>query len=160
VLSVFGRLKTEGQLPPDMQAKVSVMLPAANAASARVLQDLGAGTLNVPGDLDAGQLATIRSVVSIPLDVYVESPDDLGGMVRLYDVPEMIRVAAPIHVKLGLRNAPALYPSGEHLAGAAIATVRERVRRARLVMELLEREGLDIATSSPGAAGLAVPVVA
>jgi hypothetical protein len=159
LLSVFGRLKSTGHVPADMQAKVSVMLPAANAAAARVLEDLGAGTLNVPGDLDLAQLATIRSVVALPLDIYVESPDDLGGFVRHHEAAEMIRVAAPIHVKLGLRNAPALYPSGAHLSAVAIATVRERVRRARIVMEGLERAGVDVTTSDRGAAGLAVPVV-
>jgi hypothetical protein len=158
LLDVFGRLKGTGLLPPDMQAKVSVMFPAANAATARVLEDLGAGTMNVPGDLDIAQLATIRSVVALPLDIYAESPDELGGFVRLHEVAEMIRVAAPIHVKLGLRNAPALYPSGVHLSSLAIATVRERVRRARLVMEGLERAGADTTTSAPGAEGLAVPV--
>lgn len=159
LLAVFGRLKEEGHLPPDMQAKVSVMLPAANAATARVLEDLGAGTLNMPGDLDIAQLATIRSVVTLPLDIYVESPDELGGLVRLHEAAELIRVAAPIHVKLGLRNAPVLYPSGVHLSSVALATVRERVRRARLVMEGLERAGADTTTSVPGAAGLAIPVV-
>lgn len=159
LLAVFGRLKEVGHLPPDMQAKVSVMLPAANAATARVLEHLGAGTLNVPGDLDVAQLATIRSVVALPLDIYVESPDDLGGFVRLHEVAELIRAAAPIHVKLGLRNAPVLYPSGVHLSPVALATVRERVRRARLVMEGLERAGADTTTSAPGAAGLAIPVV-
>lgn len=158
VLSVFGTLKTAGHLPPDMQAKVSAMLPAANAAAARVLEDLGAGTLNVPGDLSVAQLGTIREAVSLPLDVYVESPDDLGGFVRLHEVPEMIRVAAPLHVKLGLRNAPPLYPSGVHLEATVVATARERVHRARLVMETLERAGTDTSTSAPNAAGLAVPV--
>ncbi len=157
LLAVFGRLKGTGHLPPDMQAKVSVMLPVANAAAARVLEDLGAGTLNVPGDLDLAQLATIRSVVTLPLDIYAESPDELGGFVRLHEVAEMIRVAAPIHVKLGLRNAPPLYPSGVHLSSVGLATVRERVRRARLVMEGLERAGADTTTSAPNAAGLAVP---
>jgi hypothetical protein len=104
-------------------------------------------------------LATIRSVVALPLDIYVESPDDLGGFVRHHEAAEMIRVAAPIHVKLGLRNAPALYPSGAHLSAVANATVRERVRRARIVVEGLERAGVDMTTSDRGAAGLAVPVV-
>jgi hypothetical protein len=36
VLAVFGEARTAGVLPVDMQAKVSVMLPAANAAAARV----------------------------------------------------------------------------------------------------------------------------
>ena len=42
VLSVFGRMRGEGLLPPDMQAKVSVMLPAANPATARLLAEGGA----------------------------------------------------------------------------------------------------------------------
>ena len=51
VLSLFGAARRDGLLPADMQAKVSVMLPAANAASARVLERLGASTINLPTDL-------------------------------------------------------------------------------------------------------------
>jgi len=42
VLSLFAEAKRAGLLPGDMQAKVSVMLPASNPASARVLEQLGA----------------------------------------------------------------------------------------------------------------------
>ena len=54
------------------------------------------------------------------------------GFVRHYEVPEMARVAAPIYVKLGLRNAPNIYPSGAHLEATAIALARERVHRAAI----------------------------
>ena len=37
LLSVFGAMRAAGELPEDMQAKISVMLPAANPAAARVL---------------------------------------------------------------------------------------------------------------------------
>ena len=158
VLAAFAELRRRGGLPADMQAKISVMLPVANPASAKVLVNLGAGTLNVPGDLGLGQLAAIRRSVTVPIDLYVESPDELGGLVRLGEVPDLIRVAAPLHVKLGLRNAPSLYPYGRHLAPTAVAMCRERVRRARLVMELLERESIDVKASMPGADGLALPV--
>jgi len=30
--------------------------------------------------------------------------------VRLYEIPEIIRVAAPVYIKFGLRNAPNIYP--------------------------------------------------
>lgn len=159
VLAAFTRLKSDGVLPDTMQAKVSVMLPVANASAARVIEDLGAGTLNVLGDLALGDLAAIRAAVTIPMDLYVESPDDVGGFVRLHEAPELVRVLAPLHLKLGLRNGPALYPSGRHLEAVAIAASRERVHRARLVMELLERAGVDATTSKPGAEGLAVPVL-
>ena len=87
------------------------MLPAANAAAARVLERLGASTINLPTDLTLAQIAAIRAVVDVPLDVYVEAPDNVGGFVRHHEIPELIRVAAPVYVKFGLRNAPDVYPA-------------------------------------------------
>jgi hypothetical protein len=158
VLAAFHDLRRSGVLPPDMQAKVSVMLPVANAAAARVIERLGASTINVATDLTLSQLAAIRAAVTIPLDVYVEAPDNLGGIVRLHEIPEIIRVAAPVYIKFGLRNAPDVYPSGSHLTATVVALSRERVRRAHLGLQLLERSGMPAATSELGAAGLAVPV--
>jgi Peptidase family U32 len=158
-LHAFSRLRTAGALPLDMQAKVSVMFPVANAASAIVLESLGASTLNLPPDLTLAQVAAIRAAVDLPIDFYVEAPDTLGGFVRLHEIPDLIRVAAPVYVKFGLRNAPDLYPSGTHLEATAVALSRERVRRARLGLELLERSGYEAARSEVGATGLALPVV-
>ncbi len=159
LLSVFGAMRAAGELPEDMQAKVSVMLPAANPAAARVLVGLGASTLNLPTDLTLPQIAAIRAAVDVPLDVYVEAPDNVGGFVRLHEIPEIIRVAAPVYVKFGLRNAPDVYPAGTHLEATTVALSRERVRRARLGMELLARSGYEAATSELGAPGLAIPVL-
>ncbi len=158
VLAAFGKLRERGYLPAEMQAKVSVMLPITNAATARLLEDLGANTLNVATDLSLAQIAAIRAAVDVPLDVYVESPDNLGGFVRHHELPKLIEVAAPVYVKFGLRNAPDVYPAGTHLEATTVALTRERVRRARLGMDLLERYGADEPTSKPRAAGLALPV--
>ena len=160
LLSVFGVMRAAGELPEDMQAKISVRLPAANPAAARVLAQLGANTLNLPTDLSLPQIAAIRAAVDLPLDLYVEAPDNIGGFVRLHEIPEIIRVAAPVYVKFGLRNAPDVYPAGTHIEATTVALSRERVRRARLGMELLARSGYEPATSELGAPGLAVPVLA
>jgi hypothetical protein len=160
LLSVFGEMRAAGELPGDMQAKISVMLPAANPAAARVLVQLGASTLNLPTDLTLAQIAAIRAAVDVPLDLYVEAPDNIGGFVRLHEIPELIRIAAPVYVKFGLRNAPDVYPAGTHLEATTVALSRERVRRARLGLELLARSGYEPAMSELGAAGLAVPVLA
>src|ERR687885_2893649 len=154
LLSVFGAMRDRGELPEDMQAKVSVMLPAANPAAARVLEQLGASTINLPTDLSLAQVAAIRAAVDIPLDVYVEAPDNVGGFVRHHEIPELIRVAAPVYVKFGLRNAPDVYPAGTHLEATTVALSRERVRRARLGLELLGRSGYEPSSSELGAAGL------
>jgi hypothetical protein len=160
VLSAFTAMKRTGELPADMQAKISVMLPAANPAAARVLVDLGASTINLPTDLSLAQIAAIRAAVDCPLDVYVEAPDNVGGFVRMHEIPELIRVAAPVYVKFGLRNAPDVYPAGTHLEATTVALSRERVRRAQLGLDLLARSGYEPLASELGANGLAVPVPA
>jgi len=159
VLSVFGQLKERGDLPADMQAKISVMLPVANPASAKVIAGMGAGTLNLPTDLTLGQIVAIREAVSVPLDVYVEAPDNLGGFVRHYELPRLVTCAAPVYAKFGLRNAPDVYPSGTHLDDLTVALSKERVRRARLGLDLLARAGSTAVCSTSNAPGLAVPVV-
>jgi hypothetical protein len=158
VLAVFNRLRASGVLPADMQAKVSVMLPVANPAAAQVVAGLGADTLNLPTDLTLAQIAAIRGVVSQPLDIYVESPDNLGGFVRHYELPRLVELAAPVYTKFGLRNAPDIYPSGSHLEATSVALSAERVRRARLGLDLLARAGSTAICSPPGAKGLALPV--
>jgi len=157
VLAAFDAMRGAGALPADMQAKVSVMLPVANAVSAQLVERLGADTLNLPTDLSLPQIAAIRAAVDIPLDIYVESPDSLGGFIRMHEIAEIIRVAAPVYLKFGLRNAPDIYPSGGHLTATAVTLSRERVRRARLGLDLLERSGVTALTSQLGGAGLAVP---
>ena len=144
VLAVLGRLRTAGDLPPSLVLKTSVLLPCANPATASALEELGANTINTATDLSPAELGEIRSACSAPLDVYVEVPDDQGGFVRHYDVPDMIRAAAPMYVKLGLRNAPNIYPSGLHLEDLAETLGRERVRRAELVIRLLREQAPEL----------------
>ncbi|MBO0707184.1 MAG: U32 family peptidase [Candidatus Dormibacteraeota bacterium] len=159
VLRAFTELKRTGDLPSDMQAKISVMLPVANPASAQVVVGLGGSTLNLPTDLTLHQIAAIRAAVDVPLDIYIEAPDNVGGFVRHHEIPRLVEIAAPVYLKFGLRNAPDLYPSGTHLQATAVALSRERVRRARLGLDLLARSGRAFQMSEIGAEGLALPVV-
>lgn len=158
-LWVAAEMRRAGELPPDFQFKISVMMGSANPAAIKLMEQLGANTYNVPTDLTLAQLAAIRAAVDIPLDIYVEAPDDIGGFVRLYEIAEIVRVAAPVYIKFGLRNAPNIYPSGRHLEDVAVQLSRERVRRAALGLELLQRYYPDAVGSAPGAPGLAIPVV-
>jgi hypothetical protein len=157
-LWVADKMRQAGVLPQAMQFKVSAMMAPANPASIRLVEQLGADTINIPTDLTLAQIATIRQAVDIPLDVYVEAPDDLGGFVRLYEIAELVRIAAPIYLKFGLRNAPNIYPVGKHLAQVSLALSRERVRRARIGLDLLARYYPEAIQSERGALGLALPV--
>jgi hypothetical protein len=144
VLTLLGRMKRDGDLPESLVLKTSVLLPCANPETARTLEQLGATTINVSTDLSAAELAELRSACAAPLDVYVEVPDDQGGFVRFYEVPDVIRAAAPVYVKLGIRNAPNIYPAGYHLQDAVVKLARERVRRAELVLRLLRERAPDL----------------
>jgi len=159
LLWVIDEMKKAGELPTELVVKVSVQMGAANPASVRLQERLGAGTYNVPTDLELPKLAAIRAAVDLPLDIYVEAPDNFGGFIRHYEIPDIVRVAAPVYVKFGLRNAPDVYPSGTHLEPTVIALSRERVRRAEIGLSLLYRYYPDAVTSELGAAGLALPVV-
>ena len=158
LLWLTSEMKAAGQLPPDLVLKISVQMGAANPISVRWMAQLGAGTVNVPTDLSTPQLAAIRAATDLPLDVYIEAPDDFGGFVRYYEAPEIVRVAAPVYIKLGLRNAPNIYPSGGHLEGVAVQMARERVRRAQIALDLLQRYAPAAQTSARGAPDLGIPV--
>lgn len=153
-LMVLGQMKARSYLPADLVLKVSVSLAVGNPATARVLEDLGAGSLNLPVDLPLPAIAAIRQSVDVPLDIYVEGPDDFGGPVRHYEVPELVRVAAPIYLKFTPRNAPSTYPSGLHLESTVVTLSRERVRRAQIGLGILRRYYPE-AVVSPRAASAA-----
>ena len=138
-LWLVNEMKKAGELPADLVVKISVQMGAANPIAIKLLEDMGAGTYNTPTDLTLPQMAAIRAAIDIPLDVYVEAPDDFGGFVRHYETPELIRVASPVYVKLGLRNAANIYPSGMHIEDLAVKQSQERAHRTALVMNIIER---------------------
>ncbi|OLS40775.1 U32 family peptidase [Bacillus sp. MRMR6] len=159
LLLLTKEMKKQGILPEDFVIKVSVQMMAANPVSVKIMQDLGADTYNVPTALTLPKLAAIRQAVDIPIDLYVEVPDNLGGFIRYYEIPELIRILAPVYIKFGLRNHPDVYPSGSHLDNTNISLCKERVRRAKIGMQMMERYYPEAVTSELGGKGLGIPVV-
>jgi len=157
LLQLLSEMQAAGQIPASVVWKVSAVLAPSNPVSLRQLEQLGGSTVNVPSDITLGQLAEMRAAASVPIDLYVEAPDAMGGVVRGHEAADLIAVAAPMYVKLGLRNARPLYPSGVHLAGDAAAIAREKVHRAAVALEWIARSGLDLVQSGPGAKGLGIP---
>ncbi|MFD7894833.1 hypothetical protein [Streptomyces sp. NPDC059743] len=143
VLWTLHRLRARGVLPADTTFKVSALVGPVNPASYAVFERLGADSINVPSDLTLAHLTEIRRGSRAPMDLYVEAPDDLGGYVRMYETAELIRRGAPLYLKFGLSKSPAIYPYGAQLRDAALGSARERVRRGRLVLDLLVRHGAD-----------------
>jgi hypothetical protein len=156
-LALVASMRRAGDLPPNLCLKTSVMLPCTNPATARTFEQLGANTLNVATDLSPAELGEMRRACSIPIDVYVEAPPDQGGFVRFYEVADIVRAAAPVYVKFGLRNATPIYPVGKHLAAVAIEMGREKVRRAELCLRLLGELAPELGPPSGVDRDLALP---
>ena len=146
-----------GQVRAWVVGKAPALSAPANPLPASQLDRLGGSTINVPADVTLGQLAEMRAATSLPIDLYVEAPSAMGGVVRGQEAADLVAVAAPMYVKFGLRNSRLLYPSGLHLVEEAAAIAREKVHRARVALEWMGRSGLDLVQSRPGAPGLGVP---
>lgn len=157
LLLLTKEMKKNGQLPEDFVVKVSVQMGSANPVSIKLMQDIGANTYNVPSALPLAKLAAIRQAIDIPIDLYVEVPDNLGGFLRYYEIPEIIRVLSPVYIKFGLRNHPDVYPSGKQWESTNISLVQERVRRASIGIQMIERYYPEAVTSKLGAEGLGIP---
>ena len=145
LLRALTQAQAQGALPAGLVWKVSAAMSPSNPVTVKLLEDLGASTVNIPADATLAELAEMRAAVSLPLDLYVESPDPLGGVVRGQELGELVRAGAPLYAKFGLRNAQSIYPSGHHLEAVAL--------------EWLERLSPGLTQSGPGAAGLGVPVL-
>ncbi|MCS7197095.1 MAG: hypothetical protein NZ930_00140 [Candidatus Bipolaricaulota bacterium] len=161
LLWLLNELKQKGDIPKDVTFKVSIYAGHANAAGARVLQMLGAGTFNPIADLSLPQLASIRKAIEIPMDLHVVLTESFGGYLRFYDTPEMVRVCAPCYFKIEHGPACAAGPgalykpwtSPQLLADMA----REKVKYAQTIHELIQENYPEAVMSKPGAKDLAVP---
>jgi hypothetical protein len=157
LLVLLRDMQSAGELPLEVGWKISVAMAPSNPVALSVLERLGATTVNVPSDVSLGDLSEMRSVSTVPIDLYLESPDSLGGVVRGNEIAELVMAGAPLHTKFGLRNSRLLYPSGEHLQKEASVIARAKVARAAAALEWLQRLDADVVQSAPSALGICVP---
>ena len=157
LLMLLRDLQAAGELPADCGWKISVAMAPSNPAALVVLAGLGATTVNIPSDVTTAELAEMRAATALPIDLYVESPDSLGGVVRGNELADLVAVGAPLYAKFGLRNSRPLYPAGEHLVDEAVAIARAKVARAAVALEWVARLDPGLVQSAAGAEGLRVP---
>lgn len=157
LLATLTDLRRDGELPADCTWKVSAYMAPSNPVTLKVLEKMGAGTVNIPADVTLEQLTEMRALVDMPLDLYLEAPESMGGVVRGHEIADFVLVGAPLYAKMGLRNADGVYPGGEHLLDDAVRMAREKVRRAAIAQEWLRRVRPETIQSEAHAPGLAIP---
>lgn len=158
LLSVLVEMQREGELPEETVWKISGYMGGYNPASLRVLEEMGAGSINVPSDISLGELFEMRAAVSVPIDLYLETTDNAGRIMRSHEIADFVTVGAPFYAKFGLSNAAGLYPSGRQVLEVGLASAREKVRRAAISLEWMRRDRPDAVQSLAHAKGLGVPV--
>lgn len=107
LLYILNQMRENGDIPKDVFLKTSAHCGYANPTSIRLLEKMGANSVNPVRDLSMEMLYTIRQAVSIPMDCHVDNPPSSGGMVRFYDAPYMVMGLAPVFIKTGNSLLPA-----------------------------------------------------
>jgi len=138
-LWLFNEMRKQGEIPSDCRFKVSAHCGHGNPCSVKLLETIGADSVNPIRDIQLQMLAAMRQAVDIPLDVHTENPASSGGFIRHYEVPEMIRVAAPIYLKTGGSVAKT------HSWDSTEADARQRAKQVGLVKRVI-----DAYYSAPG----------
>ena len=100
-LWLLNEMRKAGEIPADCHFKISAHAGHGNPCSAKLLESIGANSINPVRDIQLQMLAAIRQAIDIPIDIHTENPKSTGGFIRHYEVPEMIRIAAPIYLKTG-----------------------------------------------------------
>lgn len=157
VLWLVNQLRQKGVIPEETIFKLSVFAGQANPAGAHVAESLGANTFNPLADLTPAMLSAIRHSIDIPMDIYLCLVNSMGGFVRFYEAAEIARIAAPCYFKIE----PG--PSEEEIYAPWNSDsfhdemIRDRVRNAAVMMELIERENPELKCSPTGSPDLAIP---
>lgn len=100
-LWLLNEMRKAGEIPEECHFKVSAHAGHGNPCSAKVLEKIGANSINPVRDIQLQMLSAMRQAVDCPIDIHTENPKSTGGFIRHYEVPEMIRIAAPIYLKTG-----------------------------------------------------------
>jgi len=100
-LWVLNEFRKAGEIPKDCRFKVSAHVGFGNPCSAKLLESIGANSVNPVRDIQLQMIASMRQAIDVPIDLHTENPKSSGGFIRHYEVPEMIRVGAPLYLKTG-----------------------------------------------------------
>ena len=132
LLWVLNKMRADGFIPKESKFKISAHTGHGNPCSARLLQENGANSFNPVRDIQLQMLAAIRAAIDIPIDIHTENPKSTGGFIRHYEVPEFIRVAAPIYLKTGGSVA------ATHSWDATEADAKKRAKQVALVKRVID----------------------
>lgn len=132
LLWILSEMRKQGELSSEVKFKISAHAGHGNPCSARLLENLGANSINPVRDLQLPMLAAIRQAINIPIDLHTENPASSGGFIRHYEVPDMIRVTAPVYLKTGGSIAKT------HGWDTTVVEAKQRAKQVSLVKRVID----------------------
>jgi hypothetical protein len=159
VLFILNKMRAEGLIPAETIFKFSVFGGYCSAAGAKVIESMGANSMNPLSDVTLPILGGIRKTVSIPLDVYIIIVDSFGGMFRAYEAPEIARVASPCYFKFEPGTSEGDIYKPWMTEDFHRNLIQEKIKIASIVMEIMEKHAPELKTSGKSPEDLVLPVV-
>ena len=159
LLDLLHTMQEQGNFPKDVTLKMSASSSPNHGYAVKLMEKLGASSVNPGGDLTMPIIAGLRESTKLPLDIFLLTPLSMGGINRFYDAHEIARIAAPVYFRID--PAPELtYGFNQPWASddMYIQLARKKVKYAQIINELIAENNPEITTSAAGAAGLNVPV--
>lgn len=144
LLWLLSEMRSAGEIPVDVKFKVSAHAGHGNPCSARLLETLGANSINPVRDLQLPMLSSMRQAINIPIDLHTENPASSGGFIRHYEVPEMVRVIAPLYLKTGGSVAKT------HGWDTTATEAKQRAKQVSLVKRVIDRYYPEALISAKG----------
>lgn len=143
-LWVLAKAREAGEIPADCRFKMSAHAGISNPCSAQLMESIGLDSINPVRDIQLQMLSAMRQAVDVPIDIHTENPQSSGGFIRHYEVPEMIRIAAPIYLKTGGSVA------GTHSWDTTAEQAHQRAKQVALVKRVIDSYCPDTAMSPRG----------
>ena len=132
LLWLLNKMRQDGFIPKDCKFKISAHTGHGNPCAAKLMEQNGANSFNPVRDIQLQMLSAIRSAIDIPIDIHTENPKSTGGFIRHYEVPEFIRIAAPIYLKTGGSVA------ATHSWDTTEADAKKRAKQVALVKRVID----------------------
>jgi hypothetical protein len=151
LLFVLNKMRQDSEIPENVHFKLSAHAGHSNPASAKLLQEQGLNSLNPVRDLQIPMIAAIRDACDMAIDLHTENPKSTGGFIRHYEVPEFIKVAAPVYLKTG--GSVAANHNWDTTEKEAIA----RIKQVLLVKRMINTYCPDAVVSPKQSDDLSVP---
>lgn len=101
MLYVLNQMRAEKEIPADTLFKISAHNGYGNPAAFKLLESLGADSINPVRDLQLPMISALREAIKVPMVIHTDNPPASGGFIRFYEAPEMVRIGAPIYLKSG-----------------------------------------------------------